>query len=135
MASALLVSLVLMAGDPPAPAGTLACNPPDGPLAEQVCLSERLLDRDRRVAEGLIALSRASLPEAALAGIGQEANRLRIRRDACLRRATPQDGREACLIFAYDRWLERIAEWQQTAQAASGPQLTDPATPPDLAAR
>lgn len=71
MASALLVSLVLMAGDPPAPAGTLACNPPDGPLAEQVCLSERLLDRDRRVAEGLIALSRTSLPEAALAGIGR----------------------------------------------------------------
>lgn len=136
MSKALLINLLLAsapAGDlPPA---TLGCAPPDRPLAELVCASTRLSERDKRVGAGVRIIIDSSLSEAVLARIGIESDRLRVRRDACTGRNVAADGREACLIYAYDRWLERLEEWQGLARAARRPSLTDPVEPPDVAAR
>lgn len=136
MSKALLINLLLASTPANAvPAATLGCEPPDRPLSEVVCASDRLSERDRRVGAGVRILLDSDLSEATLARIGLESDRLRVRRGACMGRNVAPDDREPCLIFAYDRWLERIDEWRELARAARPPTLTDPVEPPDVAAR
>jgi uncharacterized protein len=140
---ALLIKMLLAAASPNAGSeATLSCYPAESPLATAVCSSERLVERDRQVGTGLRVLIDADLPDKDMAPIATESDRLRARRDSCMRPNVRADTREACLIFAYDRWLERIDEWhelanqkQQLAKPQQSPSLTTPVEPPDLAAR
>lgn len=113
---------------------TVACEPDAAPLTATVCASERLVARDAQVAQLARELVALDLAEAEFARIGIESNRLRIRRDACARRGQDRDRIAECLIFAYDRWLERLAGFRDEIAAKRAPALTQPVAAPDVAA-
>lgn len=135
MSKALLVQLVVAAAPVTGvPEMTLACGAETSELASAVCASERLVARDAQVAQLAQALVSFELSEAEYARIGVESNRLRIRRDACARRGQDRQRIAECLIFAYDRWLERLSAFRDEIEASRAPSLTQPVAAPDVAA-
>lgn len=135
MSKALLAQLIVAAAPVTGvPDMTLTCGAGASELAATVCASERLVARDAQVAQLAQALVAFELSEAEYARIGVESNRLRIRRDACARRGQDRERIAECLIFAYDRWLERLAAFREEVEAKRAPSLTAPVETPDVAA-
>ncbi len=135
MSKALLAQLIVAAAPVTGvPDMTLTCGAGPSDLAEAVCASPRLIARDAQVARLAQSLVTLDLAEAEYARIGVESNRLRIRRDACARRGQDRDRIAECLVFAYDRWLERLAAFRDEAEAKRAPALTEPVAAPDVAA-
>lgn len=135
MSKALLAQLIVAAAPVTGvPEMTLVCGPEGSDLAAAICASERLVARDAQVARLAQALVSFDLAEDDYARIGIESNRLRIRRDACVRRGQDRQRVAECLIFAYDRWLERLAAFRDEIEASRAPALTQPVAVPDVAA-